>query len=94
MLPSVLVVHVCNHSCCSSIIVLPLPCSATVVYSSYTSLILVDIDECDEGIDGCEQICINTVGSYNCSCDPGYDLASNQLNCSGKMVIHIENVWP
>ncbi|PAV89118.1 hypothetical protein WR25_05260 [Diploscapter pachys] len=33
----------------------------------------VDIDECKES-GACDQICINTAGSYNCSCQPGYRL--------------------
>ena len=35
-----------------------------------------DIDECDcgeaTGCGGCEQLCVNTVGSYHCSCRSNY----------------------
>lgn len=31
-----------------------------------------DIDECAEGIDGCDYQCHNTYGSYTCSCPVGY----------------------
>ena len=42
-----------------------------------------DIAECDEDDGGCEQICTNTEGSYECSCRNGYVLDGNGLNCSG-----------
>ena len=37
-----------------------------------------DIDECALGISGCDQICINTPGSYRCDCNPGYTLHGGQ----------------
>ncbi|XP_061395029.1 fibrillin-1-like, partial [Musca vetustissima] len=40
----------------------------------------VDIDECAEGISGC-QMCVNTEGSYECTCPPGYDLAEDEKTC-------------
>ncbi|XP_068179770.1 ovochymase [Antennarius striatus] len=53
----------------------------------------IDIDECSapEPGDGsgplCSQICLNTLGSYLCSCYPGFELRSDQstcvLSCSG-----------
>lgn len=47
----------------------------------------IDIDECEEGTDNCAQNCIDTYGSYSCSCDPGYKLASNDYGCNG-MSLH------
>ena len=44
----------------------------------------IDINECETANGGCEQICSNTIGSFACSCDVGYRLDSNGLNCSGK----------
>ncbi|KAI6659380.1 hypothetical protein LOD99_15051 [Oopsacas minuta] len=40
----------------------------------------LDIDECEEQTYGCEMLCLNTNGSYNCACEIGYQLA-NQTNC-------------
>ena len=40
-----------------------------------------DIDECIEGTSGCDQICNNTVGSYNCRCMTGYQLSSDDHDC-------------
>lgn len=48
-----------------------------------------DIDECSENLDSCEQNCINTTGSYTCSCNVGFSLALDQRSCSGKLHAHI-----
>ena len=40
-------------------------------------------DECAMAIDGCDQYCINTVGSYYCDCYSGYVLNSDRRTCSG-----------
>lgn len=45
----------------------------------------VDIDECDEGLHNCEQICINSIGSYTCQCYSGCELNSNNHSCTGKL---------
>ena len=44
----------------------------------------VDIDECAENTDGCAHTCTNSIGSYSCSCQSGYRLASNGLWCTGE----------
>ena len=40
-----------------------------------------DIDECMNNIDGCAQLCTNTIGSYVCSCRTGFVLASDRHAC-------------
>ena len=45
--------------------------------------LLSDVDECTLGINGCNQNCVNTEGSYLCSCFAGYHLISNQKTCVG-----------
>ena len=50
-----------------------------------------DINECDEGTDVCAQNCIDTEGSYNCSCGIGYTLATDELGCNGKW--HTSQFW-
>ena len=47
------------------------------------SLMNVDIDECIAGTDNCDSICSNTIGSYNCSCSPGYRLQGDGATCRG-----------
>ncbi|XP_067876353.1 tolloid-like protein 2 isoform X2 [Heterodontus francisci] len=41
-----------------------------------------EVDECsrpDHG--GCQQRCVNTLGSYRCACEPGYELAGDRRSC-------------
>ena len=59
----------------------------------FTIIILcLDINECDKNNGGCEQICNNTDGSFECSCIFGY-IDSNRRNCSGKYsIICIDNM--
>jgi len=47
--------------------------------------VLLDIDECMEYND-CHQICTNTFGSYECSCDPGFVLMDDNRTCAGMHV--------
>ena len=34
-----------------------------------------------DGTSDCSHMCNNTIGSYNCSCDIGYQLDSDGLTC-------------
>ena len=43
-----------------------------------------DINECNSNNGGCEHDCMNTEGSYYCTCDTGYSLNKNNNNCTGK----------
>ncbi|KAJ1146050.1 hypothetical protein NDU88_012332 [Pleurodeles waltl] len=40
-----------------------------------------DIDECNSQSHGCSQHCVNTAGSYRCSCHNGYALAVDGKTC-------------
>ena len=51
------------------------PFLKSVHFSSFT-----DFDECVNKTSGCNQICTNTLGSYNCSCFSGYQL-KNKTYC-------------
>lgn len=56
--------------------------SALLMIGSYA-----DNDECGHS-DTCSHGCINTYGSYECVCPPGYHLeASGADNCIGKSSI-------
>ena len=49
------------------------------------AILIIDTNECSSNNGGCEDACINTVGSYLCSCNTsGYYLNANKYNCSGK----------
>ena len=45
-----------------------------------------DINECN-GNHQCDHDCTNTNGSFICSCDPGYELQSDDRTCEG-FVLH------
>ena len=45
---------------------------------------IVDINECADENGGCEQLCSNTDGSYQCRCKLGYKLKNDKHYCNGK----------
>ena len=40
-----------------------------------------DINECDTDNGGCDHNCTDSIGSYDCSCDIGYILATDNHGC-------------
>ncbi len=48
------------------------------------SLFFADIDECLENNGGCDHFCRNTVGSFECSCQKGHKLLTNERTCQGE----------
>ena len=59
-------------------------CSGKFINANYTIIIdyLIDIDECSDGTSGCSQLCTNTIGSYTCTCDNGYQLTNDNHTCT------------
>ncbi|TKC43151.1 hypothetical protein EI555_006199, partial [Monodon monoceros] len=54
----------------------------TVNKAGFAANFFKEEDECakpDRG--GCEQRCLNTLGSYQCSCEPGYELGPDKRTC-------------
>ena len=43
----------------------------------------IDQDECAVNIDGCDQNCHNSIGSFFCSCNKGYRLNVDGKTCDG-----------
>ncbi|CAF91150.1 unnamed protein product, partial [Tetraodon nigroviridis] len=41
----------------------------------------IDVDECADNNGGCQQVCVNTMGSYECQCTDGFFLSDNQHTC-------------
>lgn len=52
---------------------------------------LPDIDECRISNGSCDQICRNTVGSFECSCRKGYKLLTNERTCQGRNALFLWN---
>ena len=53
-------------------------------------IIVTDIDECIIMNGGCQHSCTNELGSFNCSCDKGYRLLKDGLQCEGKETYFLE----
>ena len=46
---------------------------------------LTDINECDEGISGCSDLCHNDIGFFHCLCNEGYLLSpEDNVTCYGE----------
>jgi len=50
---------------------------------------VLDTDECLDDNGGCNQICNNTDGSYQCLCRKGFFLTSDNRTCQGSPIINI-----
>ncbi len=53
-----------------------------IIHTDFQSL-HSDIDECSSNSNGCQMLCINTIGSFNCSCESGYKLIDDGFHCQG-----------
>lgn len=60
---------------------LPYVCSESLYYLAFLFPSLLDVDECQDNNGGCQQICVNTMGSYECQCKEGFFLSDNQHTC-------------
>ena len=40
-----------------------------------------DVNECATNNEGCDHVCTNSVGSFQCSCNSGYSLAADGTTC-------------
>ena len=55
----------------------------STIHNSCRPFLLLDVNECTMNNGGCEHICTNTLGSFECSCDSGFVLDDNNLSCNG-----------
>ncbi|ESO84884.1 hypothetical protein LOTGIDRAFT_236092 [Lottia gigantea] len=53
----------------------------SVQKTGFKSMFMTDKDECAEENGGCQHICKNNIGSFECACDNGYTLHENKLDC-------------
>lgn len=49
--------------------------------SGFMANYFIDRDECATNNGGCQHVCINTIGSYQCSCNNGFILHENKRDC-------------
>ena len=47
----------------------------------------IDVNECAVNNGGCDQLCTNTQGSYQCGCNPGYNKTGHQ--CHGMFTVSL-----
>ena len=46
-----------------------------------------DQDECI-AFNPCDQLCLNTFGSFECSCMDGYELQDDMTSCEGMLIMY------
>ncbi|KAI8480409.1 hypothetical protein Bbelb_418670 [Branchiostoma belcheri] len=51
-----------------------------------------DIDECSAANGGCDHVCTNTMGSFQCSCAAGFTLNVDRLSCDDMYECAVGNV--
>ena len=51
------------------------------------SIMCVDVVECEDNRGGCQQRCINEIGSFHCDCFNGYALGNDMVICNGKFIL-------
>ena len=56
-------------------------CTCADGYNLLYTGVCVDENECELGQDSCAQHCNNTIGSFECYCDPGYQLTADDFSC-------------
>ena len=58
-----------------------------MIWENTSFFFLLDTDECSAMPPVCDSengVCMNLAGSYNCSCNPGYELGNDNFTCNGK----------
>ena len=53
---------------------------------------ILEFDECARDDHGCEHLCINQLGTYECQCKIGYELHSDGKRCEGKTAFILLNL--
>ena len=53
--------------------------------TTFVHVLSIDVNECDTNNGGCSQTCTNTIGSFECLCNTGYELDSDESTCIGKL---------
>ena len=77
-----------RHSYFPELFLLLFTTSTVELTSHIVFLCFKDVNECAEGKDNCDQLCTNTIGSYNCMCRDGYYLHQDGRTCVGKSFLN------
>ena len=72
------------HTCVSNVSIINSIINYGYTETYFFSHFLLDIDECATNSGGCDHICNNTIGSFECSCEDGYKLQDDGAMCSGR----------
>ena len=62
----------------------PLDNCLCIMFLHSFKIFFLDRNECESKKSSCQQACINTVGSYYCSCYKGYKLLEDSKRCKGE----------
>lgn len=54
-----------------------------MIISFFFFLFYIDFNECNLNNVGCEYICVNNEGSFNCECRKGFKLKDDKYGCEG-----------
>ena len=57
----------------------------SVQKGGFSATYLKEFDECTRSDHGCEHKCVNTLGGYECKCDIGFELHSDNKKCEGML---------
>ena len=49
-----------------------------------------DINECEVNGGDCADGCENNIGSFTCTCSEGFQLAGDQVTCTGKNLSRVD----
>ena len=55
----------------------------SVVFLTY-----IDINECSTDGGGCSGSCVNSLGSFECTCSSGFQLDGDRVTCVGEKMLH------
>lgn len=55
-----------------------------IIEVTWLIILPTDKNECMIADGGCDHVCTNTNGSYHCSCNSGFQLKPNGLECEGE----------
>lgn len=58
----------------------------SLLHGVYDLFFCLDVDECLFNNGGCQHVCVNTMGSYECRCNEGFFLSDNQHTCIHRSV--------